>query len=55
MTYYGKRVGIMTMDGEIHQSMISDLEKKLGDPWNGRLISDRRKNTSMPSAWPSSS
>jgi phosphoribulokinase len=28
--YYGKRVGIMTIDGEIHQSMIDDLERKLG-------------------------
>ena len=29
--YYGKRVGIMTIDGEIHQSMIEELEKKLGE------------------------
>lgn len=29
--YYGKRVGIMTIDGEIHQSMIAGLEKNLGD------------------------
>ncbi|NPV61359.1 MAG: phosphoribulokinase [Methanotrichaceae archaeon] len=28
--YYGKKVGVMTIDGEIHQSMIDDLEKKLG-------------------------
>jgi phosphoribulokinase len=27
--YYGKKVGIMTIDGEIHQSMIEDLERKL--------------------------
>ncbi len=41
--YYGKKVGIMTIDGEIHQDMIFDLERKLC----GRLgpyaaISDRR-------------
>ena len=29
--YYGKKVGIMTIDGEIHQSMIEELERKLGD------------------------
>jgi phosphoribulokinase len=28
--YYGKKVGIMTIDGEIHQSMIDELERKLG-------------------------
>ncbi|MCJ7444160.1 MAG: phosphoribulokinase [Methanotrichaceae archaeon] len=27
--YYGKKVGIMTIDGEIHQNMIVDLERKL--------------------------
>jgi phosphoribulokinase len=42
--YYGKRVGIMTMDGEIHQSMISDLEKKLGESLGtDGMISDRRE------------
>jgi phosphoribulokinase len=29
--YYSKKVGITTIDGEIHQSMISDLEQKLGE------------------------
>jgi phosphoribulokinase len=42
--YYGKRVGIMTMDGEILQSMISDLEKKLGESLGtDGMISDRRE------------
>jgi phosphoribulokinase len=42
--YYGKRVGIMTMDGEIHQSMISELEKKLGESLGtDGMISDRRE------------
>jgi len=42
--YYGKRVGIMTMDGEIHQSMIAELEKKLGESLGtDGLISDRRE------------
>jgi phosphoribulokinase len=42
--YYGKRVVIMTMDGEIHQSMISDLEKKLGESLGtDGMISDRRE------------
>ncbi len=42
--YYGKRVGMMTMDGEIHQSMISDLEKKLGESLGtDGMISDRRE------------
>jgi len=41
--YYGKKVGIMTVDGEIHQSMIADLEKKLGDSLGTyAVISDRR-------------
>ena len=41
--YYGKNVGIMTVDGEIHQSMIADLEKKLGDSLGTyAIISDRR-------------
>jgi phosphoribulokinase len=29
--YYGKKVGMMTIDGEIHQSMIIDLERRLGN------------------------
>jgi phosphoribulokinase len=42
--YYGKKVGIMTVDGEIHQSMIADLEKKLGDSLGtNAVISDRRE------------
>lgn len=42
--YYGKNVGIMTVDGEIHQSMIADLEKKLGDSLGTyAVISDRRQ------------
>ena len=42
--YYGKRVGIMTMDGEIHQSMISELEKKLGESLGtDGMIGDRRE------------
>lgn len=41
--YYGKKVGIMTADGEIHQSMIADLEKRLGDALGTyAVISDRR-------------
>lgn len=42
--YYGKKVGIITSDGEIHQSMIADLEKKLGDSLGTyAVISDRRE------------
>ena len=42
--YYGKNVGIMTVDGEIHQSMIASLEKKLGDALGSKaVISDRRQ------------
>ncbi len=42
--YYGKKVGIMTVDGEIHQSMIYDLEKRLGDALGTyTVISDRRQ------------
>jgi phosphoribulokinase len=42
--YYGKNVGIMTVDGEIHQSMIASLEKKLGDALGSNaVISDRRQ------------
>jgi phosphoribulokinase len=42
--YYGKKVGIMTVDGEIHQSMIADLEKKLCDSLGTySMISDRRE------------
>ncbi|MGA9099785.1 MAG: phosphoribulokinase, partial [Methanotrichaceae archaeon] len=40
--YYGKKVGIMTIDGEIHQSMIEELERKLGDSLETyAAISDR--------------
>ena len=42
--YYGKNVGIMTVDGEIHQSMIASREKKLGDALGtNAVISDRRQ------------
>ena len=42
--YYGKKVGIMTVDGEIHQSMIADLEKKLCDSLGTyAVISDRQE------------
>jgi len=41
--YYGKKVGIMTIDGEIHQSMIDSLERKLGECLGTyAVISDRR-------------
>lgn len=41
--YYGKKVGIMTVDGEIHQSMIADLENKLCSSLGATaVISDRR-------------
>jgi hypothetical protein len=36
-------VGIMTVDGEIHQSMIADLERKVGRSLGTyAAISDRR-------------
>jgi phosphoribulokinase len=42
--YYGKKVGIMTIDGEIHQSMIDELERKLGRTLGTyAVISDRRR------------
>jgi phosphoribulokinase len=42
--YYGKRVGIMTIDGEIHQSMIDELENKLGGSLGTyAVISDRSR------------
>jgi phosphoribulokinase len=42
--YYGKKVGIMTIDGEIHQSMIAELERRLGDTLGTyAVISDRRQ------------
>jgi phosphoribulokinase len=42
--YYGKKVGIMTIDGEIHQAMIDSLERKLGDSLGTyAIISDRRQ------------
>jgi len=40
--YYGKKVGVMTIDGEIHESMIEELERKLGDSLGtSASISDR--------------
>jgi phosphoribulokinase len=42
--YYSKKVGITTIDGEIHQSMISDLEQKLGETLGTHAaISDRHQ------------
>jgi phosphoribulokinase len=42
--YYAKKVGVMTIDGEIHQSMIDHLERKLGRTLGTyAAISDRRK------------
>lgn len=42
--YYGKKVGIMTVDGEVHQSMIADLETKLCSSLGSyAVISDRRE------------
>jgi phosphoribulokinase len=42
--YYAKKVGVMTIDGEIHQSMIDHLEQKLGRTLGTyAAISDRRK------------
>mgnify|MGYP006883575229 CR=1 FL=1 len=41
--YYGKKVGIMTVDGEIHQSMIAHLESRLCSSLGTCAeISDRR-------------
>ncbi|OPY49397.1 MAG: phosphoribulokinase [Methanosaeta sp. PtaU1.Bin060] len=40
--YYGKKVGVMTIDGEVHQTMVADLEKKLCDSLGAEtVISDR--------------
>lgn len=42
--YYSKKVGIMTIDGEIHQSMITGLEQKLGQTLGTcAVISDRHQ------------
>jgi phosphoribulokinase len=42
--YYAKKVGIMTIDGEIHQSRIVDLEQKLGQTLGTQAsISDRHQ------------
>ena len=42
--YYSKKVGITTIDGEIHQSMISQLEQKLGKTLGTyAAISDRHQ------------
>ena len=49
--YYGKKWSNNTVDDEFHQSMIADLEKKLGDSLGtSAVISDRRKQSSMPLA-----
>lgn len=41
-SYYSKKAGILTIDGEIHQSMIIDLELKLGQTLGTcAAISDR--------------
>jgi phosphoribulokinase len=43
-TYYGKKAGIMTIDGEIHHTVIDDLERKLGDAFGTyAAICDRRQ------------
>jgi phosphoribulokinase len=40
--YYGKKVGIMTIDGEIHQTVVDSLERKLGESLGTyAVISDR--------------
>jgi len=42
--YYGKKVGVTTIDGEIHQGMINDLERKLGNALKTyAAICDRRQ------------
>lgn len=42
--YYAKKVGVMTIDGEIHQSMINALEDKLGEILgSSAAISDRHQ------------
>jgi phosphoribulokinase len=42
--YYAKKVGITTIDGEIHKSMINDLEQKLGEILGtNAAISDRHQ------------
>jgi phosphoribulokinase len=43
-TYYGKKAGIMTIDGEIHHGVIDDLERRLGDAFGTyAAICDRRE------------
>jgi phosphoribulokinase len=42
--YYGKKVGIMTIDGIIHQTMIAELEKRLGDALGTDAVICDRQN-----------
>ena len=42
--YYGKKVGIMTIDGIIHQTMIADLEKRLCDTLGTDVVICDRQN-----------
>ena len=42
--YYGKKVGIMTIDGIIHQTMIADLEKRLCDTLGTDAVICDRQN-----------
>lgn len=43
--YYGKKVGVMTIDGELHKSVIEDLERKLCDLMGRRAsICDQKNN-----------
>jgi len=43
-TYYGKKAGITTIDGEIHHTVTDDLERSLGDAFGTyAAICDRRQ------------
>jgi len=42
--YYGKKVGIMTIDGIIHQTMIAELEKRLCDALGTDAVICDRQN-----------
>jgi phosphoribulokinase len=42
--YYGKKVGIMTIDGIIHQTMIAELEKRLCDTLGTDAVICDRQN-----------
>jgi hypothetical protein len=55
--YYGKRVSVLTVDGELHRSMVEGLEAKLQAlAGSTGPICDRRKATgSPPPGWLSSS